>query len=491
MIRMRPISVAEGLPDLWVVLKFGGTSVATEPGWQTIAGACREILAEGHRVLLVCSALAGVSNALDELIAAAAAGEDVTGGLLALREAHIALASDLGMGLPRGVDDALAELEAGLHGVRLLRDASPRVRARLMALGERMSTHLGAAWLETQGQRCAWCDATTLLTTASRPGMPESSRYLAARVAPAPNAEIRARLPDAPIVITQGFVAADHEGNTVLLGRGGSDTSAACLAVIIGAVRAEIWTDVPGLFTANPQQVTGARHLERLGYDEVAAMASLGARVLHPRCIEPVFDASLPLHVRSTYLPDAPGTRVDSGSEPGIKAVTARRGLALLRMCRPSQWQPVGFVADVSACFRRHGMSIDLMSTSPSTVVATVDPSSAPGASFDALLHDLDGVCDVSLQRPVASVSLVGTRVRNALDRLGSAFQELEGVAVGMVAQGAADHHLTFVIRQSAVDEVVRRLHSVLLDEPASETFGPTLAQLSAAHPTPGTEMSA
>lgn len=475
-------------PDpAWVVMKFGGTSVATPAGWRTIAESCARVEAEGKRALVVCSALAGVSDLLEALIERALVDGDSDAALAEIQRRHHLLAAQLGVPLPDEVSELLDELSRAEQGIRLLREASPRVRARIMASGELMSTRLGCAWLAAQGTEARWLDARSLLrSTLDSPASStatEGQRFLSAEVHPAPSAEARAALPECPVVLTQGFIAADDQGETVVLGRGGSDTSAAYLAVLIAAERVEIWTDVPGLFTANPQQVADARHLDRLGYDEVAAMASLGARVLHPRCIGPACEAGLPIHVRSTYLPGQPGTVVQGmETRAGIKAVTARKGLALLRMCRPSQWQPVGFVADVSACFKRHGLSIDLMSTSPSTLTATVDPTSAPDTSLDALVADLEAVCEVSLEGPVASVSLVGTRVREAFDHVGGAMPQLSGVPIHLVAQGAANHHLSFVVDEERADALVATLHEALFqDEGAVILASPTWRDLGAA----------
>ncbi len=461
----------------WVVMKFGGTSVASPSGWQSILDAATSARDGEHDVLVVCSALSGVSNALEDLISAAVEQEPIGEGLEALRQQHRALANELGIELPPEIPQILRDLSEHLQGIRLLREASPRVQARILSAGELMSTRLGVAWLHTQGVDAVWSDARELLSASpvKRLGG-DGARYLSATIDTRSEDNRAIDLPAASIVVTQGFIASDSDGETVLLGRGGSDTSAAYFGVLLDADRVEIWTDVPGLFTANPTRVESARHLEELAYDEVAAMASLGARVLHPRCVGPVCDAGVPLYVKSTYLPEARGTAVhESLGSVGVKAVTHRTNLALIELSRPTAWQPVGFVADVSACFKQLGLSIDLMSTSPSTIAVTIDPSSAPGARIDTLLSELERVAEVELTRPVASVSLVGTGVREAFHIFGRAFRELHGVPIRMVSQGAADHHLTFVVDQDLAHPLVKQLHTALFER-ENVTAGPTLA---------------
>ena len=151
----------------------------------------------------------------------------------------------------------------------------------------------------------------------------------------------------------KGFIARNGDGETVLLGRGGSDTSAALFAAKIGAERCEIWTDVPGVYTANPRDIPDARMLRLLGYDEAQEIASSGASVLHPRCLGPVRRHGIPLHVRCTQRPELVGTVVgpNAPDTAEVKVISARRGITLISMNALGMWQRVGFLADVFACF--------------------------------------------------------------------------------------------------------------------------------------------
>src|SRR5690606_36575469 len=138
----------------------------------------------------------------------------------------------------------------------------------------------------------------------------------------------------------------------------GSDASASYLAAALDADTVEIWTDVPGMFTADPRKAPEARLLKRLSYAEAEALGSMGAKVLHPRSIEPAWRRGIPLRLGWTERPDIVGTRVTGARPPrGIKAVVGRRELSLVIMTRPSSWQPVGFLADVALCFQRRGLS--------------------------------------------------------------------------------------------------------------------------------------
>ena len=240
----------------WVVMKFGGTSVSSVACWETIAQLVRNRLADGLKPVVVHSALQGVSNALAALLESAASGGP-TDGLAEIRQRHYDLASELDLDGPALLDDYLEELDQLIAGIRLVREVSVRVRVRIMALGELMSTRLGAAYLERVGIPTDWVDARDILVSSSRKNRGHSRSYLSATCEHAPDAALQARMASlGKVVLTQGFIARNPQGETVLLGRGGSDTSAAYMAAKIQARRLEIWTDVPGMFTANIVQRT-------------------------------------------------------------------------------------------------------------------------------------------------------------------------------------------------------------------------------------------
>jgi bifunctional diaminopimelate decarboxylase / aspartate kinase len=286
------------------------------------------------------------------------------------------------------------------------------------------------------------------------------------------------------VVITQGFIASDAEGNTVLLGRGGSDTSAAYLAAKLSAERLEIWTDVPGLFSANPRSTPSARQLRSLHYDEAQEIASSGAKVLHPRCILPARQYQIPLHVLATQVPDLPGTVLsadagDSGAQ--VKAVCIKKGITLIALDSPGMWHQVGFLADAFQIFKDHGMSVDLVSTSETNVTVSLDPAanSLDSAQLDALLAALSVLCRARAIGPCASVSLVGRNIRGILHQLGEAFELFAEQQVYLVSQAANDLNFTFVVDEAQGDRLVDQLHDLLI--PRSRTdraLGPTWDQL-------------
>lgn len=470
----------------WIVLKFGGTSVSTLANWEHIAATLKDRLTSGrHRLLVVCSALSQVSNRLASLLATATGGGDIVPGLGALHTEHARLAEAMDLDADEHLGDLFRELERVLEGLRLTREETPRLRARVMSAGELLSTRLGSAWLRTQGLAAGWADARELLTAEETANGTPERQYLSAtcRFDHDPEVEARLSLEPVEVVVTQGFMARLPGGDTVLLGRGGSDTAAAYLAAKLGADHLEIWTDVPGMFTANPHHVPEARLLRRLGYAEAQELAAKGAKVLHPRCIRAAQSQGIPIHIRCTPSPELVGTVISGAQEsaPQVKAVSARKGIVLVSMDVEGDWQPVGLIADIAARFKSHGLSIDLLASSQTNFTVALDPAAnrLDDAVLKPLLHDLKDLCEPRLVQPAASVSLVGTGIRAILHEWAPVLECFEDESVYMVSQAANNLSLTFVVDEAGADRLVRKLHGeVFSGELPPRGFGPTWSAL-------------
>lgn len=427
----------------------------------------------------MCSAVAGTTNLLEQAVDAVDRGRDPAPILDEIRAKHRSLGAALGLDVTALLGAALRSLAAELAGPG---PVTPARHARILAHGELLSTRLGAHWLASRGLPAAWLDARDVLRAVDDDGPERAEHYLSARCAYAPSAEARARVEAtrAPIVVTQGFVARDGDGDTVLLGRGGSDTSAAYFAALIDAERLEIWTDVPGLFTADPRVVRDARLLRQVSYAEAEALGALGAKVLHPRSIEPVREHRIPIRLGWTARPDVLGTRINGMRVPGgPKAISARRNLVMLSMRRPSTWQPIGFMAEVAACFGDHGLSMDLITTSPAEIRATVDLSAFPSAAdtLGELTTELTRVCEPRVVTDVACVSLVGAGLADDMTLVRDALGPLAGAGVHMLATAANGSHVSAVVDEALVDDLVAAVHQRVFgargDAIEGAVFGP------------------
>ncbi|MCU0976491.1 MAG: aspartate kinase, partial [Steroidobacteraceae bacterium] len=452
----------------FVVLKFGGTSVSTLGNWRNIAAVVRRCLEAGESPVVVHSALSGITDRLERVLAAALAGTHA-GVIEEIRARHVGLAGELGVAIPDGLERQLSDLGKIAGGIALVNEVSDRVRARVMAAGELMATELGAAYLRACGLETTLLDARNLLSATARRGATDRSSVLSATCDFAPDPALAARLAAlGGVVLTQGFIASDEDGHTVLLGRGGSDTSAAYLAAKLSAARLEIWTDVPGMFSANPRTVPNARLLKSLHYDEAQEIATSGAKVLHPRCILPVRNHGIPLHVYSTPTPGQAGTVIsatpaDSGAQ--VKAIALRKGITLVSMDSPGMWHQVGFLSDAFRIFKEHGLSVDLVSTSETNVTVSLDPqaNNLDAQALEDLAADLSGLCRVRLIGPCASLSLLGRNIRGIIHRLGEAFALFEEQKIHLISQAANDLNFTFVIDEEQGDRLVAQLHELLI----------------------------
>ncbi len=464
--------------DSWHLLKFGGTSVSTRQNWDTIASIIKRKRAKGKKVFVVHSAVSTVSNRLEALIELAQLGEYQT-AYDELVELHQKIIKEMGLPLDL-LSERYSYLKRLIDGIHLLGEVSDRVRALVMSQGELWSTTIGQTYLtKVFDESVLWLDARDFLYARESRNMD----YLCASCHFERDENLLKDVSDTSIVITQGFIANTSDDETVLLGRGGSDTSAAYFAAKIEAERLEIWTDVPGIFTANPNQVASARLLKQLNYEEAQEMASAGAKVLHPRAIRPAQISQIPVYIRSTIEPDIDGT-VISGIENSwgmVKAITAKEQITLISMESQGMWQQAGFLADIFSIFKHHNVSVDLVSTSETNITVSLDSLTQVinERQLKGLVDELSEMCRVNVMHNCSAVSIVGKNVRAILHKIAPAFSIFETYKVYLLSQAASDLNLTFVIDDEHSSKVISALHELLItNNPNSEILGPTAKEL-------------
>ncbi len=478
-------------PDRWIVLKFGGTSVSRRERWDTIGRLARERAQRSDaRVLVVVSALSGATNELQAIAnSPAGGGDDSVARIAALADRHRAFAAELGLDAGTVLGARLAALQA-LAGDSRAAQRALDWQAELLAQGELLSSTLGAAYLRARGFDFGWCDAREWLDAMALPNQNAWSMRLSAACGHQADDDWRARFAaqqPARMLLTQGFIARHDDGGTAVLGRGGSDTSAACFGALLRAQQVEIWTDVPGMFSANPREVPEARLLTRLDYAEAQEIATTGAKVLHPRSIGPCREARVPMTILDTARPDLPGTRIDASAAtvPGVKAISRRNGIVLVSMESIGMWQQVGFLADIFERFKRHGLSVDLIGSSETNVTVSLDPSDnlVSGNVLEALSADLAEVCRVKVIVPCAAITLVGRGMRSMLHRLSDIWATFGRERVHLVSQSSNDLNLTFVIDEADADGLLPELHAELVRSGAmpmrdGSVFGPSWREI-------------
>lgn len=470
----------------WLVLKFGGTSVANSSNWECVLQILKKRLSEGYRPILVCSAISGLSNQLEDLTKNISKNIELDKILSDIEQKHLKLGLQLSLNDPLEIiAEELDRLKRLATGISLLQHSSPQITAQIMCLGELMLSKIGQKWLQMQDLNVGFVDARNYLKALKHEGSSEHQSYLSAACDYQTDLNLQNALSkeNCQAYITQGFIASNDRGETVLLGRGGSDTSASYFGAKLGAEQVEIWTDVPGMFTSDPREIPSAKLLMNLDYDEAQELATSGAKVLHPRCIDPLRGQNIKLRIGWTERPDFAGMTIASTGIPSarVKAVIAKKDIHMISMDSLGMWRQVGFLADVFNCFRKHGLSIDLVATSQSNITVTLDSVAnlIEPQTLDVLCDDLKQFCQPSLIGPVAAVSLVGKNIRSIIHQIGPALEAFEEKQIHLISQSASDLNFTFTVEEEDALRMVQKLHSLFFsDTQDPEVFGPSWGAL-------------
>ena len=454
------------------VAKFGGTSVGTP---ERIGEVVRLVAAmpETVRPVVVSSALGGVT---DRLLAAIHSAKGRTGEhrdiLAALRERHdevlgALVAEEEREAVQARLDDVFDEAAELLHGVYLLRECTPRFQDAIVSAGERLSVPLVAAAFRAAGHDAVALDATAFVRT--------DDAFGEASVDFAPTrALVRDRfaaLAPTTVPVVTGFVAATDAGVTTTLGRSGSDYTATILGGALDADEVVIWTDVDGVLSADPRIVPEAFSLARLSYREAAELAHFGAKVLHPRTMKPLEKAGIPLRIKNTLCPEAPGTLITAVPPPGeatIKAITSVRDAALVTL----EGAGIIGVPDLTA------RAFEALADAELPVLLIAQASSEGSLCFalreadrdeavrvlnkeferECERGDLHGIRDLP---NVAVLAGVGEGMRTQPGLAGRMFGTLARAHVNVlaIAEGASEHNLSAVVADDEAPRAVAALH--------------------------------
>lgn len=457
------------------VLKFGGTSMGSASRMRGVAEIVTRTVSQEEPVLVVVSAVGGVTDTLVRGAAAAASGEPAEPWIDGFRAVHRQILEELADKIGAGaVDEVAADLsglsreqEDLLRGFGLLREQPPGAVAHLSALGERASALLIHRLLAARGLAPRLLDARELLRTGG--GSPLA--------APPDRGAIREAFAglrgDPPALsILPGFFGSDPDGRTTLLGRGGSDYSAALAAWAVDASILEIWTDVDGVYSADPRVVPAAFALPEVSFEEAMELSYFGAKVLHPKTIQPAREKRIPVRVLNSFSPERPGTLIHGRAEPsagGARGLTFLPGVALINVSGSGMAGVPGIAARIFHAIAAASVSIILITQGSSEsaisfAVAEADGPRALAALREAFAAELAaGLLDPLKLRPDGSiVSLVGDGMRDRLGVAGTFFGALADAAVSAVAiaQGSSERNISAVVAAGDAPRAVRHLHA-------------------------------
>jgi aspartate kinase len=455
-----------------IVMKFGGTSVQDSTAIDRVASIVKDRLA--LKPVVVVSALAKVTDQLLAMARAAGNGDHKTalGLSRALRERHYTTAGELlGTGVFTSLHSELEEsfdaLDELLRGIVAVGELTPRTTDQVAAQGELLSSKIAAAAFVARGIDAVMVDSRQCIVTDNNymkaaPLMEETNERLKAKIQPL--------LSDGKVPVMGGFIGATKSGVTTTIGRGGSDYSAAIVGAGLGAQRIDIWTDVDGMMTTDPNLCPDARRIKVISFDEAAELAYFGARVLHPSTVLPAVQKNIPVYILNSRNPGCEGTRIAARVPPCrnfFKAIAAKKKITIIDVAATRMLLAHGFLKAIFEVFDRHRVSVDVVSTSEVSVSVTVDSNE----SIPALAADLAKLADVKYEGRKAIVCVVGESLREKPGVAARVFGELSDVKIRMISQGASEINLTFVIEEDDVPHVVKRLHSTFFADPDPNVF--------------------
>ncbi|ELA9339514.1 lysine-sensitive aspartokinase 3 [Vibrio parahaemolyticus] len=445
------------------VAKFGGTSVAN---FEAMSRCATIIENNPNTRLVVSSACSGVTNILVELANGVQDQEHRAELLKKLAEIHDSILAQL-----EDATEASSEVYGILDTVTSLAEAASiqantKLTDHLVACGELMSTHILAQLMRERGINAVRFDIREVLRTDDNFGRAE------------PNIEAIAQLAQEKliplcldsVVITQGFIGSDEEGNTTTLGRGGSDYSAALIAEGVKASGLEIWTDVPGIYTTDPRIAPKASPIPEISFSEASEMANFGAKILHPSTLVPALRHDIPVFVGSSKEPEKGGTwiRHQVESSPLFRALALRCNQTMVTLRSANMFHAYGFLAKVFEILAKHKISVDLITTSEISVSLTLDQTDTSGGAPQlpqAAREELEELCKVEVEHDLCLVALIGNKMSERKGYAKQVFGTLEDLNLRMICYGASPHNLCFLVNESVAKQAIQKLHTELFEQ--------------------------
>ena len=366
-----------------------------------------------------------------------------------------------------GLDEIFQNLTELLRGIAAVGELTARSTDQVLSYGEILSSKIIVAAFNVRNLPVAFVDSRECIVTdhqftRAAPVFDETNDRLHKIIAPLLDA---GRVP-----IMGGFIAATKTGVTTTIGRGGSDFSAAIVGAGLGAERIEIWTDVDGMMTTDPNLCPDAHRIKNISFDEAAELAYFGAKVLHPATVLPAIQKNIPVYVLNSRNPACEGTRISARaarSRNVFKAIAAKKRITIIDIAAPRMLLAHGFLKAIFDAFDRHRIAVDVVSTSEVSVSLTVDSNE----SIPALAADLAALADVKYEGRKAIICLVGENLREIPGIAAHVFGELKDIKIRMISQGASEINLSFVVEEEDVPEIVQRLHRKFFSDPDPEVF--------------------
>ena len=465
------------------IMKFGGTSVEGATAFQNAARIVFE--RRDLRPILVVSAMSGFTDALLECVQVALHNgppealnhlekhfdrhHRVIGALLSkdaarMRELLDQSRNEIGELLKR----AVVEMSEDKHRRKYFEDA-------VVSYGERLSSAMLAAVLNENNVLAEAVDPRRCIITDDQHGCASplmDQTFSSTKQQLVPLVEAKS------IPVMGGFIGSTESGETTTLGRGGSDYTAAIIGAAVHAKEIQIWTDVPGVLTADPRVAPKARTVPQLSFEEAAELAYFGAKVLHPKTLYPAIERNIPVRICNSRAPESGSTLVLAETEKSpqtVKAIAHKTGVTTVQVTSARMLGAYGFLRALFEIFDRHKTAVDVVTTSEVSVSLSLDDTSA----LPAIVSDLEPLGSVSIEGKRAILCIVGEGLRSTPGIAARIFSTISNINVSLISQGASRINLTFAVEESRAREAVMRLHKEFFEENVAETSETEKAEIS------------
>ncbi|MFC1616252.1 aspartate kinase [Patescibacteria group bacterium] len=434
-----------------ITAKFGGSSMQDAESIRRVADIIQDIPAQQA---VVVSATAGTTDHLINLANISDNEQEWRRSFDSLIERHQQIIQELGVDLE--FQEIWNEVESIRSSILEALDPNLELLDQMQVIGERISSQILAAYLNNTGVRAQSVDAYDLIQTDNSYGnanvhFEQTTWNIRERIG-----EL---LQQGIIPVITGFNGCSEEGRPITLGRGGSDYSAAIVGAALDSEEVQIWTDVSGIFNADPRYISEARPLEQVSFEEAGELAYFGAKVLHPKTIEPARHRDIPVRILNTFSPEENGTVIQNYESNSIKSVTFKEGARLVNIHSAGMLNAHGFLSRIFEVFARYEVVVDVVSTSVVSVSLTVDhplPSE--------LVEELNSFSSVEEVNSKAIVCLVGDGIARDTSVLGRLFSSIMGHEVFMVSQGASQRNITFLVEESEVIKIIQKVFNTFFN---------------------------
>jgi aspartate kinase len=471
------------------IMKFGGTSVEGATAFKNAAAIIFD--RQALRPVVVVSAMAGFTDALigsvqQALTGGAAAGADslekhfdrhlrVIDALLSTEATRMReLIAKSRVEIKELLNTAAAE--SGGANANSSRKRRKFFEDAVVSYGERLSAALLAAVLVENEVSCTDVDARRCIITdddhgCATPLMTETVRNT--------RSQLESLLASGCVPVLGGFIGATVDGVTTTLGRGGSDYTAALIGAALEAKEIQIWTDVPGVLTADPRLVANARTVPHLSFEEAAELAYFGAKVLHPKTLHPAIERDIPVRICNSRAHEGGSTLVvgeSKRSSETVKAIAHKTGVTTIQVTSTRMLGAYGFLRALFEVFAEHKTAVDVVTTSEVSVSLSLDDTT----SLSEIVAELEKLGTVSVEENRAILCVVGEGLRTTPGIAARIFSTISDINVSLISQGASRINLTFAVEEERVRETVARLHKEFFEGAESEDALRELNDLSA-----------